>query len=85
MVGVRVADGEIGRNPFRPGAYGRVLVDGEWEWRGTTPNGHFGNLSAHEVTEHEDGTITVDPSIAVSDGERELWHGYLRAGVWSAC
>lgn len=55
-------------------------------WYCMTPNGHYGNLAAHEVVEHEDGTITVSPSILVS-GVRdvrdvELWHGYLRNGVW---
>lgn len=32
----------------------------------------------HEVEEHEDGTITVTPSI-----EGEHFHGHLRRGVWS--
>jgi hypothetical protein len=66
----------------RAGDYGRVLVDERWEWRGCTPNGHYGNLAGHDVTEHEDGTITVSPSIRVSDGSGTLWHGYLERGVW---
>lgn len=38
-----------------------------------------------EVTEHDDGTITVSPSIeAHAMGELAgYWHGFLRAGVWS--
>lgn len=57
-------------------------------WMACTPNGHVGNLSRHDITEHEDGTITVSPSILVStsyDGGKttvELWHGYLERGVW---
>lgn len=47
--------------------------------------GVTGNLAAHTVTEHEDGTITVSPSILVSgqDGERRFErHGYLERGIW---
>jgi hypothetical protein len=49
----------------------------------------MGNLSAHTVTEHEDGTITVHPSIKIStsmDGGvtwKELYHGWLVKGVWT--
>lgn len=75
MIGVRV-DADV----FKPGEYGKHPFDGCWY--ACTPNGHLGNLSAHQVTEHEDRTITVHPSIAVSAGGRELWHGYLERGVW---
>lgn len=64
-----------------PGAYGRAGGD----WYCTTPNGLFGNISRHQVVEHEDGTITVNPSILVTSGfnKREpSWHGYLERGVW---
>jgi hypothetical protein len=44
----------------------------------------MGDLSGHEVTEHEDGTISVSPSILINDGRSE-WHGYLRRGVWETC
>jgi hypothetical protein len=30
----------------------------------------------HTVTEHEDGTITVEPSLVMHNG----WHGWLRHG-----
>ena len=76
MIGRRVRD----TDRFAPGDYGRHPVDGHW--MGCTPNGHLGNLSAHEVVEHEDGTITVSPSILVSDDKGELWHGFLERGVW---
>jgi hypothetical protein len=52
------------------------------------PNGHSCNLQAHQITEHEDGTITVAPSISISYSRDrgktyvELWHGYLEKGVW---
>jgi hypothetical protein len=41
----------------------------------------IGNLSGHQVEEHDDGTITVSPSILTGRGERQ-WHGYLEHGVW---
>jgi hypothetical protein len=65
---------------LKSGEYGRNPKDGKWYC--CTPNGHYGNLSGHDVTEHEDGTITVSPSIAVSNDTGELWHGYLEHGIW---
>ncbi len=66
-----------------PGEYG-LGADGHWY--GMTPNGHLAGLSAHTVTEHEDKSITVSPSILVGNNEnRNLWHGYLVAGVWREC
>lgn len=40
----------------------------------------IGRLSegVHSVTEHDDGTITVEPSLVMSNG----WHGWLRGGVF---
>jgi hypothetical protein len=80
MIGVR-KDNPGGLIP-NAGEYGRNSIG---EWFGWTPNGHGANLSAHDVVEHEDGTITVAPSILVSNHTGELWHGYLERGVWRAC
>jgi hypothetical protein len=92
MHGTRLHDGEFtrrlsGSDPreLSGGEYGRVRRDGGWVWMCNTPNGHHGDLSAHTVTENEDGTITVEPSILVSVGIEQRWHGYLRAGVWTEC
>lgn len=82
---------------LNPGEYAKHLADGYWY--AMTPNGHLANLSAHVVTEHEDGSITVSPSILVRlpetalgdvfnrDGRHEgqLWHGFLERGVWREC
>ena len=69
---------------YEPGDFG--LFAGRWYVK--TPNGNLGNLGRHDVTEHEDGTITVSPSILVSTtiaGQpHELWHGWLERGVWRA-
>lgn len=81
-----------GSDPYHwpPGAYGRFVNGTQGEvWYAKTPNGHQGNLALHDVTEHDDGTITVNPSILVSTRRKgvdvELWHGYLKAGVWEPC
>jgi hypothetical protein len=66
------------------GGYCPVTMDGKRTWMVRTPNGHLGNLGAHDVTEHEDGSITVSPSILVSNPqEGELYHGFLVAGEWN--
>jgi hypothetical protein len=52
-------------------------------WMGCSPNDHTCNLSRHDVLENADGTITVSPSILISDTRGPVWHGYLRDGVWS--
>jgi hypothetical protein len=85
MKGVRLLDGEIEANPFQPGAYGRIQIGADnirWIWACTTPNNHFGRLDGHDVVEHDDGTITVSPSILISNENEELWHGYLEHGIW---
>lgn len=47
-----------------------------------TPNGLLANLKNHTVTEHDDGTITVQPLILVEAPRRTQWHGFLEAGIW---
>lgn len=50
-----------------------------------TPRGYSGRLGAHTVTEHEDGTITVRPSILLTAGDGKQWHGWLTRGEWEPC
>ncbi len=76
MIGRRIYPDESGRMSFGPGDYGRDL-SGLWHVR--PPEGLLGILVDHEVTEHDDGTITVSPSIVGPD-----WHGYLERGIWRA-
>lgn len=40
------------------------------------------NPELHSVTEHEDGTITVSPSIDLSQRDPTFWHGWLERGVF---
>jgi hypothetical protein len=36
------------------------------------------------IIEHEDGTISVTPSILVTN-HLGSWHGYLTQGIWKEC
>lgn len=70
-----------------PSGAGVVLLPGEYAkisgvWHGCCPIGLVANLANHSVEERLDGTITVTPSIVVTDGQTKTWHGYLREGVW---
>lgn len=44
----------------------------------------MGNLANHTVTENEDGTITVTPSI-LTWNKVERRHGFLTKGIWEGC
>lgn len=85
MNGTRVADSESG--PLKPGEYGRV--GGVWHAcaPAMTSDGFplVANLRRHDVVEHEDGTITVSPSILINAGNAGSWHGFLEHGVWREC
>ncbi len=59
-------------------------------WFCITPRGDFGDLSKHRVLEHDDGTITVNPSILITHHPhkgppQQGWHGFLEGGVWRSC
>lgn len=70
----------------KPGEYWRTEGG---TWMCCVPigeEGMLGNLSRHDVVEHDDGTITVSPSILVTGGGDGLqWHGYLERGIWREC
>lgn len=68
---------QTGRICYWKGADGR--------WMLYLPRVGVGDLCAHDVTEDEDGTITVSPSILVETHDREgpvVRHGYLIRGEW---
>jgi len=53
------------------------------EWLVWLPNGSYTGYLNHTITEHDDGTISVSPSILMQDDAgRTLWHGFLEHGVW---
>lgn len=75
-------------DPVPVGAYGRATVGDEVVWMAMTPNGHIANLKRHQVVEHDDGTITVTPSILVTVPNHPDpviaagFHGFLTRGRW---
>lgn len=82
MTGQRLRDGFDDGIPPK----GSYYKDERGVWMCVTPNGRLGSLANHEVVEHEDGTITVSPSILVSEPpHRPSRHGYLEKGVWREC
>lgn len=72
----------LGPEGINGGVYKVKQEDGNHVWLVRTPNGHVGDLMYHDVVEHDDGTLTVSPSILVSSSNGKLWHGYLESGVW---
>ena len=84
MEGRRVYPNEKGELSLAEGDYGKHPTSG---WQVRPPGHHAGGIGKHDVVEHEDGTITVSPSILLTDfdektGEKIQWHGYLEHGVW---
>lgn len=79
-MGRRVDDTEDLAAFLEPGDYGVMTDDGNWYAK---PPGTdlVANLANHEVVEHEDGTITVSPSILCYN-HTGRWHGYLERGIW---
>lgn len=65
------------------GAYMKVFNGSDKPyWYIRDPKGDIGTIGTHTVTEHEDGTITVSPSIAPGPRNPGGWHGFLERGVW---
>jgi len=78
MKGTRKYPNKEGQLLLAEGEYGK---DNTGTWYARPPSSHIGSLSQHTVVEHEDGTITVSPSILVSNTDSQ-WHGYLEKGIW---
>lgn len=82
--GRRVPDGTL-RWKFAPGDYSKTIGDPTvWYCRCPPPDHReTGNLTGHDVVEHDDGTITVSPSILIHPHDLSPgWHGWLERGVW---
>lgn len=57
-------------------------------WLINLPGCGIGGLAKHSVVEHEDGTITVTPSILTTgyaSGHEVTRHGFLTKGIWREC
>ena len=86
MTDVRNGTRVNGKAPHEllPGEYGKWTEDGNYY--GVPPGTDLcANLASHKIEEHEDGTITVSPSILVRGAPGESWHGYLVRGDWRVC
>jgi hypothetical protein len=81
MTGRRVYCDDEGWFKLEPGDYVK-LASGIFLCRPPDPRFQSGNLSGHSVVEHEDGTITVSPSILITEPNVGQWHGFLERGVW---
>ncbi len=84
MRGRRIYSNENGQLPLQEGDYGWHPKSG---WQVRPPKCHAGGIPNHEVIEHEDGTISVSPSILLYSSDENgievvTWHGYLERGVW---
>jgi len=82
VVGRRVYN--LQPHEMQPGDYG---LWGDYWWV-YPPKEHSGPgcLKLHTVVEHEDKTITVTPSILISeDMYMKTWHGFLTKGEWNPC
>lgn len=83
---------------LEPGDYARQVPsetapDDGW-WVFVTPNGITFNIlednapKHHKLTVHEDGTVTLSPSVLCASGScgiAEGYHGFLERGVWRSC
>lgn len=65
----------------QPGDYLKVDYDGVTQWWIRDPWGSVGRLTSHTITEHEDGTITVSPSIFDKDGSPPSQEEMQRWGI----
>lgn len=79
--GRRVECDAQGWHKLEPGDYAKQ-PDGTYMSRVPEPCFHAGSLAGHDITEHEDGTITASPSIGHTEPNVGYWHGYLEHGVW---
>lgn len=64
----------------RPTDFSTAQRNISWAWTIRDPLGSMGTIGTHQVVEHEDGTITVSPSIL--NDRAGGWHGFLERGVW---
>jgi hypothetical protein len=71
---------DVDLHKMEPGDYGKSPTSHEWIC--CAPNGYHGALGRHDVIEHEDGTLTVSPSILIMRAAGDQWHGFLERGVW---
>lgn len=70
---------------LKAGEYCKQPYDGKWYAMAPGDHNLLIGLAGHKVEEHQDGTITVTPSIIVTKHDNDCklqWHGYLTKGEW---
>jgi len=90
MQGRRLLDGTDWNSEWQPGDYSKK---DERYWLVCTPNNEMALIDSTrwKVTEHEDKTVTMSPSILIStinpntNQYVELWHGFLERGIFRSC
>jgi len=85
MLGKRIYKQNPDDYPQNPGEYMKG-ENGRWEL--CLPSGIHGaiNDKIWKIEEHEDGTISVTPSILTKcHVDSYSWHGYLKKGIWEEC
>ena len=82
---------------MRIGGYNEIVKDQVCYWHTTDGwllylpqgesifDGDIGNLRAHTVTQHQDGTISASPSILITSPHKLRRHGFLVKGNWEPC
>lgn len=80
MRGRRVDPNPDGSFRLEPGDYCRDNSGVWWACAPVQGEHYAGTLTDHDVIEHEDGTITVSPSLVFGNSN---YHGWLKAGVWT--
>ena len=79
---MRVYLDDVGDLRLSEGDYGQ---DSRGVWCVRPPGQHAGGIPSHKVTEHDDGTITVRPSIVLHNPDgSQAWHGFLIKGEWKS-
>lgn len=95
VTGIRVLPGPLGYLDQtaidQPATYGKAIANRVKDtrvgwWQVTAPDGSMGGLNpdVHRIVEHNDGTITVTPSIDFSKRRAGGWHGWLTHGVFQS-
>lgn len=69
---------------MEPGGYAYHDWTRPPHWQIRDPLGDIGSIRTHKVIIGDDGSITVEPSIAPDPSRPGAgFHGWLKAGVWS--
>ena len=80
--GHRVGLADDGALYLCEGEYGR---DRHGHWHVRPPGAHVMDVEDDEITEHDDGTITVHAELLYTIWHNDcavLWHGRLTRGFW---